>query len=96
MFSMNSVNSEAFRMNSDVFNLLNNGVSVTCPCFDKSKPGKPGVSLRGSGGPGGSQECLWRAQGPSMERPWRAQGPPEGARGSPPSIPKELKRKRRA
>ena len=48
------------------------------------KPGKPGVSLRGSGGPGGSQECLWRAQGPSMERPWRAQGPPQGARGSPP------------
>ena len=54
------------------------------------KPGKPGVSLRGSGGPGGSQECLWRAQGPSMERPWRAQGPPEGARGSP-EHPKELK-----
>ena len=59
------------------------------------KPGKPGVSLRGFGGPGGSQECLWRTQDPQ----WSAPGVPRALqRGleAPPEHPKELKRKKRA
>ena len=56
------------------------------------KPGKPGVSLRGFGGPGGSQECSLACPGPLNGAPLACTGPSRGGLEAPPNIPKSFKR----